>query len=440
MAFKCGFFNAKNGDRKYNADDMMNPIKGIVSDGIVADDAYSDGLQVQAYEGLEVVVKKGYGKFHNKWCELDADMIITVPTPHVTETRIDSIVIKIDTSDSIRNGFLEYRQGTTVAPELERNDSVMEYRLANITVAPNVTEITQADIEDTRPTSECGFVTNLLQNSDITATYAQWKSQFDEWYESNDAAFKTWFENLKSTLSTVTLISSYSSRYVTTEQDETVIPINIARYNSVVDILQVYINGLLLVKDFDYTVNGFDFITLTNGVDAGTQISFVVYKSIDGTGAETIAEEVEYLREDFGELQADVNELQSKVTVLESKTDEALWTGANTMGDGATIIPSKKLSECKNGWLLVWSDYDDATAAGVNAEFVTTYIPKNLQKDFGINAGLHLFPIPTAIVTNGSYTMTVKRVSATDDTIYGNVANTATDAGKDTALRAVYEY
>ena len=38
MAFKCGFFNAINSDRKYNADDMMNPIKGIVGEGVIADD------------------------------------------------------------------------------------------------------------------------------------------------------------------------------------------------------------------------------------------------------------------------------------------------------------------------------------------------------------------------------------------------------------------
>lgn len=439
MAFKCGFFNSINGDRKYNADDMLNPIKGIVSDGVVADDLYSDGLQVQAHEGLEIVVKKGYGKFHNKWCENDADLLLTVPTPHVTNTRIDSIIIKIDLSDEVRNGFLEYRQGTTVAPELERNNSVMEYRLANITVAPNVTEITQANIEDTRPSAECGFVSNLLQNSDISATYSQWKNQFNSWFNEsqeksvlmqneNQEQFDSWFENLKETVSTATLISSYSSRYITEQQDETNIPIGITKYNSVVDILQVYINGLLLVEGFDYVVLNFNEIKLTNGVDAGTQISFVVYKSIDGTGAESIIGTVE-------ELEQKTNDLQSRVETLESKTDEALWTGADVMGAGATITPNKKLSECKNGWILVWSDYDETTGVANNSQVATVVVPKQIAPTNSFYC-----IIPSGINANGTVTSCGKSLGISNTSITGYAGNNATTDGQDVCLKAVYEY
>lgn len=326
MAFKCGFFNSVNGDRKYNAEDMMNPIKGIVSDGIVADDLYSDGLQVQSYNGLEIIVKKGYGKFHNKWCENDADMVIAIPTPHVTETRIDSVIIKINLDT--RTGTLEYKQGTTVAPELERTNSVMEYRLANITVAPNVTEITQADIEDTRPTAECGFVTNLLQNSDISATYSQWQEQFE-----------AWFNHLKEEVASTTLIRSFTSNYVSVEDEETTIPINIPRYVVETDILQVYINGILLIPNVEYIINDYQSIELINGIKANNNVSFIVYKSIDGTGAETIVEEVERLSADIENIKARLTPLSySSVYTAENNNETNIPINISAFNSNSDVL------------------------------------------------------------------------------------------------------
>lgn len=362
MAFKCGFFNSVNGDRKYNADEMMNPIKGIVSDGVIANDKFSDGLQVQAYQGLKIFVKKGFGKFKNKWCENEDDnFILTVPKPHVTNTRIDSVVIRIDLSDEVRNGTIEYKQGTTIAPELERTNEVMEYRLANITVAPNASEITQANIEDTRPTAECGFVTNLLQDSDISATYAQWQAQFREWLAGNDAwaenkktehenfieseqaeynewtkekqqeynswtdekkaEFDSWYSNIKDTLSKTNLITSYFSIYTTENENENEIPINISALNSALDCMQVHINGMLLVPEVDYKVNDFETITLTKPVDIGTTITFSVLKTIDGSESESVVKSVQDINDTIDDLKKTDNLLQRKIVGLETGTD-----------------------------------------------------------------------------------------------------------------------
>lgn len=416
MSFQCGFFNSINQDRLYNAEQMNNPYSRIVSDGVFAsaNGRLSTDLQVVADSGLNVIVKEGQGMFASKWGHLDADELITIATPNVTNPRIDSIIVRIDTSDEVRAGTIVYRQGTPatspVAPSLESSSYVKEYRLANIYVSANATEITQANITDTRPGSECGIVSNLLANSDITTTYAQWQAQFEEW-----------FFNLKETLTSVTAISSFTSTYNTTSEGETEIPINISRYNSVTDILQVYINGLLLIPEVEYTIQDFETIVLTNPVHAETPITFIVYKSVDGSEAETVISQI--------------NELYTRVEKLESKTDEALWTGANTMGAGQTITPSKKLSECRNGWVLVWSDYDETTGVANSSQVATAIIPKQIAP---CNSFYSI--IPSAIGTTGTVTSAGKSLSVTDASLSGYVGNVATTDGQDVCLKAIYEY
>ena len=342
MAFKCGFFNSVNGDRKYNADEMSNPYKEIVSNGVLAKTDDSDGFQVQADGGLKIILKKGSGIFAGKWAILDADMSLTIPT-HVTMTRIDSVIVRIDNNENVRNGSIEYVQGEAstnpVAPELTRTSSVTEYRLANITVEANITTLSQSKIKDTRPTSECGFVTNLLQDSDITATFRQWEAQFQEWliasktewdqeqreYEawtSNKRwEFDTWYDNIKDTLSKTNLMTSYFSTYTTTGENESEISINISAFNSVLDCLQVHVNGMLLVPEVDYTVLDFKKITLTKPLDLGTTVTFSLLKTIDGSEAETVVKQVQDIFVSIDDLKKTTSILHKKVIGIETGTN-----------------------------------------------------------------------------------------------------------------------
>lgn len=313
MAFQCGFFNSIGNDRKYTAEQMNNPFKEIVSNGVLAKTDDSTSFQVQSIKDLNIVVKQGSGIFAGKWAILDADLPMTIPTPHVSMTRIDSVVVRINTHDDVRAGSIEYVQGlptsSPIAPALTKNPVVTEYRLANIVVNPNVVEITQSNIEDTRPTAECGFVTNLLQNSDISATYAQWQAQFEEWLASRQSEYDTWsnnkkseyetviteykqwlteqktkqeewFELVKHSLADITPAQQFTNYVVIGENDDKqTIPIDMSTFNMTSDILKVYINGMFLAPTHEYTINGFESITLVNPVDAGTKILFEVIKT-----------------------------------------------------------------------------------------------------------------------------------------------------------------
>ena len=62
------------------------------------------------------------------------------------------------------------------------------------------------------------------------------------------------------------------------------------------------------------------------------------------------------------------------------RTGDVLWSGATWMNGSQTCTPSKKLSECPNGWVLVWSGYSNGS--GGNWDWNYTYIHKRL-----VNAG-----------------------------------------------------
>lgn len=336
MAIRCGFFNSVNDDRLYTADEMTRPYELLVSNGVFATQqgTPSNYLQVYPESGLNIRIKAGRGIFFNKWFLSDSDIVLSLDTAEATLKRIDSVIVKVDKSELVRAATIEIKKGTPnsspVAPTLTRTDSIMEYRLANIAIAANATTIVQANITDTRGLSECGWVTGLIEQLDTSTLYLQWQAGFD-----------AWFNDVKETLSTATLIRSYNSVYTTTLQDETSIPININQYNRNLDILQVYINGLMLIKDVEYTITDNTEIELTDGVDIGTPISFVVYKSIDGSEAESVVSLVT-------ELQNNVDKIRlTSLTggVKRSVTSGDLLATFKTLGVGLhTLLVSDQVT------------------------------------------------------------------------------------------------
>ena len=271
MAIKCGFFNAVNEDRRYTAEDMCRPYHRLVSNGVFAekDGSPSIDLQVLANNNMAVTVKKGEGIFFDHWFQLDEDMLLNIDVADQNYARIDSIIVKIDTTVGVRAGSIEVLKGTPasnpVPPTLTRTTTIYMYRLANITIGANEANIGQGDIEDTRALSECGFITSLVLQPDLSSLFIQWQSQFNEW-----------FADLIEAISALSQIIKYNSTYTSTTDGETVISIDIPEYVKDTDWLNVYINGLRLVPNVEYTIDDNETITLTTGIDAGTEVSFEV--------------------------------------------------------------------------------------------------------------------------------------------------------------------
>lgn len=298
MAITSGYFNSVNKDRLYNAETMSKYFSGIISKGVLQN--YLNKFVVEAGTGLTVTVGTGRAYFTDgKWMESDAVTNITLDTANPTQNRIDRVVLQCDKSAGVRECTIVYKAGTPGAsptpPALTNTESIEQLSLAQIQVNAGITQIEQQYIIDERPNnSVCGFVHGLINQIDT-----------DGLFEAYNDAFNTWFAGIKETLSTTTLIRQYSSHYTTIQNNETEIPINITQYNPSLDVLNVYINGLKLVENVDYTkpVLESEKITLTKGLDAEQVVEFEVFKSVDGSSAETVVQQVYNLQNQVNKLE-----------------------------------------------------------------------------------------------------------------------------------------
>lgn len=123
-----------------------------------------------------------------------------------------------------------------------------------------------------------------------------------------------------------------------------------------------------------------------------------------------------------------------------------LWKGTAYMqsvnSEPQTITPSKKLSECRTGWLLLWSDYDPNTGTVNDSDFCTTIIPKRNPSGGTWGGKAFYCDIPMYVGDNANDLSTEKRcikpIYVHDDCIKGSYQNTS-GGRNDVVLRAVYE-
>ena len=335
MAISYGFFNSVNGDRLYNADDISNYFLKLISNGVFATPA--NAMQVQESSGMTVSVSAGWGFINCKWLNNDSAYNLTLDAADIALNRIDRIVMRLNADRTLRNMELAIIKGTPAAtpapPALTRvAGGVWELSLAQIYIAANAAEITQANITDERPnTSLCGFVTGLIDQIDTTNLFAQY-----------NAAFNEWFETVKETLNSATLVRQYTQRYETTQASETTIPINIANYNYTLDILNVYVNGLKLIPGVDYTENnGSNTITLAQALDViGTPVEFEVLKCIDGSEAESVVDIVYQLQTEIAKIDRNnyyCNGVNDNVGLTNWLTEHPDAKRVNIIGDFGTV-------------------------------------------------------------------------------------------------------
>lgn len=287
MALKYGFFNSENGDRKYNADDISNFFYKLISDGVLA--TPSTNLQVQASDGMKVLVAPGYGMICAKYINATTAQSVQLEAADIALNRIDRIVLRLDRN--ARQITIEAKTGTPSAspaiPSITRTDDVWELSLARIYVAAGATSITQAEITDERSnTTVCGYITGMIDQIDTAELFAQFT-----------AAFEHWYDGVKDEVLRNTLVRRYTNSTASTAIRTSLFPIEIPEFNASLDTLNVYVNGFRLNPGTDYTLEYTaetgDYVALTKSLDvAGTPVDFEVLKSIDGSDAESVVQEV----------------------------------------------------------------------------------------------------------------------------------------------------
>lgn len=119
-------------------------------------------------------------------------------------------------------------------------------------------------------------------------------------------------------------------------------------------------------------------------------------------------------------------------------SQSVLWSGGSFPNGDTTIIPTKKLSECLNGWILIWSDFDPETEKKNDWDFAFDFIPKQFGQLY--NSDTAYFTMAQGL-GNLNYGLTVKRLYIFDNKIVGHDDNVSTtNNASDVVLRNILEF
>lgn len=119
---------------------------------------------------------------------------------------------------------------------------------------------------------------------------------------------------------------------------------------------------------------------------------------------------------------------------------QPLWTGGYLMTAGHTVTPSKTLSECAHGWILMWSDYDPGVSVN-NTDFCTSVIFKRAYSGQKWAGGEWYCDVPrySAGTATDSESRIIKVLKIYDNKIVGTENNAAAPRN-DVVLRNVFEF
>lgn len=292
MAQRSGFFNALNVngvyDRKYNANDYCDNLAVIISNGVLR--SADDDLKVTA-SGMTLTVGVGRAWINGHYYYNDSPVSFAIASAPIGGARYDRIVLRFNKALSARDISLVYVQGAEsnnpVKPSPIREGDIYDLVLADIYVGTNANNVT---VTDTRAdTSVCGWVFSTKGD--------------ESFYQSLDNSFMEWFEEKKDVLSSVTLFKRYNWRTVLETAAQSV-AFNIPQYRADTSFIEVFVNGLVKTDVVDYTLSG-TILTFKAPLIAGTEIEVKCYKSIDGTGIESVAGEITALQNQVAALQSD---------------------------------------------------------------------------------------------------------------------------------------
>ena len=346
MAQKSGFFNAKLNagvyDRKYSANDYSDNLAVVISTGVLR--STTDDLKVTA-SGLNLTVNTGRAWINGHYYYNDSPYAMSAITTPTGGKRIDRVVLRFDNTISVRSITLQYLQGAAgnspVAPALTRTATIYDICLAEITVQANASTVS---VKDTRSdASICGWVYST--------------SGDNSFFTSLDSAFNTWFDETKDTLASVTLFKRYSWA-TTLASAATVVTFSIPQYDADTCFIEVFVNGILSTA---YTQSG-NRLTFTSQLIAGTKVQVYAYKSIDGTGILSVADEITQLQNAVAALSG-VSDFTYKCTGTDdnislSQISDAIHTG--TWNDASCTAAANAFLTALGG--LTWLQSLEADA------------------------------------------------------------------------------
>ena len=204
MSVTCGFFNAVNHDRLYDAEQMSSLFNGIINDGVFMN--IGSGMAVKAnpgdddLENMNIYIETGRCWFDGTWTHNDAIEPLTIEDAEVVLDRIDTVCLEVNHDDSVRACQFKIIKGTPAtyptAPVMEDSEYIHQHRFADVYVAAGVTVINQENITDFVGTSETPYITGILETINADDLLAQWQDEFLIWKKQRTISFDEWFQTI----------------------------------------------------------------------------------------------------------------------------------------------------------------------------------------------------------------------------------------------------
>lgn len=463
----------------------------------------SNELQVMAMTGLNVSIKAGNGIFADKWYENTNEMVKEIAQGSIVDRIDYVVVRADANENEKRTYILVKTGDTLTGaePALIDDGTIKEYLLAKIHVPSLTNEITQAMIEDYRGSEYCPWVTSLIQQPDTSTLWLQYKTAFDTWFSSLKENLTTTVMIVQKTAQVITntanqkviqipesvyfnvnldLLNVYiEGRKLIQDVDYTksadsitltlALPVvgtkielevvkNIEASNVEQYVERLY-NLETIVATSKITSNNGSFkVVVANNVlteimNAGVGVhtfyspsnktnvpaANLAFRGIAHVTSETIAWVIAISHK--GDVYVNYNNAGtwSGWRVVYESVTSTLWSGQYWPNASQTIRPTKALSECRNGWQLMFTGYENGTP--MDNRYVIVNVPKIKHDGTAWNGQLLYAMIPFEFTTASSDadSIAIKGVYISDGHITGHAANQTGNRAK-VVLRAVMEY
>ena len=174
-------------DRASSSAQLRGLIKSMITNGVNMTE--STNLQVIANgTNNTLTVKAGYVIIEGAIKHFENDVTVTLPTADMNNSRIDTVVARLNLNESVRDIVIDVVSGTASAtptePTLTRTSNYYEVGLADILVGVGVSVISQSEVTDTRLlNSRCGLATSIGK-IDTETLFTQLTTDFNAWFDN----------------------------------------------------------------------------------------------------------------------------------------------------------------------------------------------------------------------------------------------------------------
>lgn len=388
MAERSYFFNSTDNDpRLYDAEDFAQYFKRFLLNGVYDD---RNELLVNADgTGMFVKVLTGSAFLEGHLYVNDTTLNVNLDTPDTLADRIDRIVLRLDMSQDVRNIKATVLKGepavTPIVPTLRRDEFVYDFPLAQVLITKGKSFVEATQITDEREKAIHAFTPEQIgtYSAETIDTFQKYKITPD------NGLTNQYFDKTTDDLFSISknLETFYSKPGVKNHPP-----------------MDASVRGIFISEKLGYgemLAMGYD-----GSIWRATQTNGTWYP-------------------------------WNKMLGMNDYASNKLWQGAAYPTQGQTITPTKKLSECRNGWVLIFSDYDYGVGSN-NFHWVQHRVHKGFLQNHSM-AG-HYFVTQNAM-SGLSTNLTGKAMDFYDNRIVGGEFNDSNEnSSRDVCLRYIYEW